>query len=130
MGNCLSNDEVSNAQPRRQADNESRRRASNRERNSERRGNPPRSSRAQQTTQNPRASGIGEVRRTSVSGGPVVGTNKPLVKLQDYQEWSTDSPITREQLAKQRSEFWETQPKYSGLEVIQNSLNDRLCGMA
>jgi hypothetical protein len=61
--------------------------------------------------------------------GPPLGESSPLIPLRDYEEWTSPSAMTRADLTKQRSEFWETQPKYSGMEVSRLRLIYRLSGM-
>jgi Ubiquitin-binding domain len=51
----------------------------------------------------------------------VTGTNKKLKDFSIY-EWSSDVPITAEQLQSDRNKYWETQPSYGGRVEVWQSL--------
>ncbi|KXS21163.1 hypothetical protein M427DRAFT_151289 [Gonapodya prolifera JEL478] len=52
-------------------------------------------------------------RRLQNGGGPVTGTNRPLVPWETYV-WTSEQPVTEESIRKRREEYWETAPAYEG----------------
>lgn len=128
MGICTSRHEDDVQEGREAREQASRRRREQRRLSDQRRESPGRDSRTsrlsrQETRQNrtrgsPQRQRVSTTNRDTGRGGPAVGNNKPLLPLVDYEEWSSpDGPITREELQRQRNEFWDTQPKFAGLEV-------------
>lgn len=51
----------------------------------------------------------------------VTGTNKKLKDFNVYK-WTSDTPITLQQLLLDRDKYWDTQPSYGGLLEIWQAL--------
>jgi len=50
----------------------------------------------------------------------VVGRNQPLKP--DKPKWTSDHPMTEEQLRSQRDQFWDTAPAFEGHKEIWDAL--------
>ncbi|KND03032.1 uncharacterized protein SPPG_02101 [Spizellomyces punctatus DAOM BR117] len=67
----------------------------------------------------------GQQERNRADNGGVTGVptggNKPLVDKKSLA-WSSETPMTRTELQRQRDAFWDTQPAYSGRPEIWQAL--------
>ncbi|KAJ3183604.1 Ubiquitin domain-containing protein 2 [Gaertneriomyces sp. JEL0708] len=55
------------------------------------------------------------------TAGIPTGGNKPLIPHKSIV-WSSDAPITRQELHRQREAFWDTSPAYSGRAEVWQAL--------
>ncbi|KAJ3042568.1 Ubiquitin domain-containing protein 2 [Rhizophlyctis rosea] len=60
-------------------------------------------------------------RRSEDVAGVPTGGNRPLRPRKSFT-WTSDKPLTREELTTQREAFWDTQPSYSGRTEVWAAL--------